>query len=97
MNTDSAAKNGLIDEEDDDDEDESQSYDDDAQEQEIQVLADQNEPRVTKIVTILFMSHRVQAKVYDTDTQTSLLQRVSNTQNFNKMFFYLAAENLPKH
>ena len=85
MNTDTGAKNGLIDEE-DDDEDESQSYDEEAQEHEIQFMADQDEPHVTKIVTILFMSHRVQAKVYDSDTQTSLLQRVSNTRNFINIF-----------
>ena len=61
----------------------------------MQILADQDEPHVTKIVTILFMSHRVQAKVYDSDTQTSLLTRVSKTPNSIIFMYFIVAKNLP--
>ena len=34
------------------------------------------DPNVSKIVTILFMSHRIQAKVYNSDSLSSFLDRL---------------------
>lgn len=36
-----------------------------------------NESNYERLITILFMSHRIQAKVYQTDTMESILDRVS--------------------
>lgn len=46
----------------------------------------QIEQHVSKVVTVLFMSHRVQAKVFNSDTMETFLTRVSVTASFFSIF-----------
>lgn len=51
----------------------------------------QNEdPNVDRLITILFMSHRIQAKLYKTDTLESFVDRVSPTSIPNPFLFSCA-------
>jgi hypothetical protein len=38
------------------------------------------DPHMVKLVTVFFMSHRILAKIYDTDTMESFHERVSATE-----------------
>lgn len=43
-----------------------------------QDLAVNEDPHMVKLVTVFFMSHRILAKIYDTDTIESFYDRVSS-------------------
>ena len=44
---------------------------------------------VLKLINILFLSHRIQAKLFKTDTIESFLDRVSISHNFHQLYFEL--------